>query len=365
MKTRSRSYRSSSQTQDFWPSFTDVMSTVAMLLFFLMLLAYIQNILTGRRLAFYQAELENTRIQLAQMNAELDISQKELDASQRELDASRLDLDTSRLELDETRLNLEAIEQRLEDTRWTLMQTEDEISEKEEALQYLEDEIANARAEIDEGQRQLTMSQQEIETQQEIIAMSNQELGNLRAKLSEIAVFRVSILEKVSKSIEDEIGKYTETGEERVAIGQNANIIINETLLFDYDSAAVKEDAKPLLAQFANAFERMLDDPETRLYIDYINIEGHTDSIGTANYNRKLSADRAVSVVNYMMEANPNLEEKYARYFGIGGFSKFRPLDEGEDEESMAKNRRIEISVVVKDENIRNMIEEYLRETLS
>ena len=356
MKTRSRNYRGSSQTQDFWPSFTDVMSTVAMLLFFLMLLAYIQNIMTGRRLAFYQAELENTRLQLAQMNADLEVSREDLEAS-------RLDLDKSRLELDETRLNLGEIEQRLEDTRWTLMQTEDEISEKETALQELENEIANARAEIEEGERQLTLSQQEIENQQGIIAMSNQELGNLRAKLSDIAVFRVSILEKVSKSIEEEIGTATDTGASRVSIGENANIIINETLLFDYDSYQVKDDAKQLLDQLANAFEKMLDDPEIRLYIDYISIEGHTDSAGGASYNRELSANRAVSVVNYMMETNRNLEDKYASYFGIGGFSKFRPLEEGDDIETMAKNRRIEISVVVKDENIRYMIEEYLKET--
>ena len=358
MRIRSRSYGRSSQTQDFWPSFTDVMSTVAMLLFFLMLLAYIQNILTGRRLEYFQAELETARFQLARMNTDLEVSQ-------RELDASRLELNSSLLELDETRLNLDVIELRLEETRWNLMQTEEEISLKEIDLKFLEDEIARARSDIAEGQRQLTLSQQEIESQQEIIAMSNEELGNLRSRLSEIAVFRIAILELVSKSIEDEIGKYTDTGEERVSIGQNANIIINETLLFDYDSAAVKNDARQLLDQLANAFERMLDVPDIRLYIDYISIEGHTDSSGSANYNRSLSANRAVSVVNYMMEANPNLEEKYASYFGIGGFSKFRPLEESEDIESMARNRRIEISVVVKDENIRHMIEEYLGEAIA
>jgi chemotaxis protein MotB len=326
------------------------MSTVAMLLFFLMLLAYIQNILTGRRLVFFQAELENTRLRLAQLNAELD--------------TSRTELETSLLELDDTRLNLEQVAQRLEDTRWNLMQTEDEIAEKEEALKNLEDEIFTARSEIEEGRRQLSLSRQEIESQQEIIYSSNLELGNLRSRLSEIAVFRVSILEKVSKSIEEEIGKYTETGEERVSIGPNANIIINETLLFDYASAVVKDEAKQLLDQLALAFERMLDDPEIRLYIDYISIEGHTDSTGGSGYNRGLSADRAVSVVNYMMESNPNLETNYASYFGIGGFSKFRPLDAGEDEEAKAKNRRIEISVVVKDENIRRMIEEYLGDAI-
>jgi chemotaxis protein MotB len=346
MTKRTRNFSRSAQTQDFWPSYTDVMSTVAMLLFFLMLLAYIQSILTGRQLASHKAELDKTSAYLLLLNADLDIAKIELDASN--------------LELDESKIDLETLMQKLEDARWTLMTNDDEIERQNEALKYLEAERESAQTAILEGQALLDQSMLEIESQRGVIAMSNLELGELRIKLSDIAVLRVSILEKVSKSIEDEIGKYTETGEERVAIGPNANIVINETLLFDYASAVVKDDAKQLLDQLAIAFERLLDDPETRAYIDYVSIEGHTDSSGSAGFNRGLSAERAVSVVNYMMESNPNLEEKYAAYFGTGGFSKFRPLELGEDDDSMSKNRRIEISIVVKDENIRGMIEEYL-----
>ena len=342
MKTSSRSFKRPSEVQDFWPSFTDIMSTVAMILFFLMLLAYIQNIMTGRRLSAIRAELESARIHLDELNLELNVS---------------------RGNLDETELNLDMLRQSLEDARWNLIATEEEIAEKEDALKYLEAEIEKARVQIEEGQARLAQSQSEIESQQDIIALSNQELETLRINLSDIAVLRVSILEKVSRSIESAIGKYTETGQERVAIGPNANIIINETLLFDYNSSVVKDDAKQLLDQLAIAFEQLLDDRATRRYIDYICIEGHTDASGSAAYNRALSGERAVSVINYLMESNPRLEEKYAKYFGIGGFSKFRPLETGEDEESMAKNRRIEISVVVKDENIRNMIEDYLKDT--
>jgi len=332
------------------------MSTVAMILFFLMLLAYVQSILTGRRLAFYQHELEATRLFLTQVNSDLEESQRNLEISHRDLDISKLEMELSLLDF-------EQLKRSLEDARWNLIYTEEEIAEKEEALKNLEEVIAAAYAEIEEGRGQLAQSQQEIEAQQDVIAISNAELADLRARLSDIAVMRVSILEKVSKSIEEEIGRYNEAGRERVSIGPNANIIINETLLFDYASSEVKDDAKQLLDQLAIAFERMLDDAGTRLYIDYISIEGHTDSSGSAGYNRGLSAERAVAVVNYIMESNPNLEDKYASYFGIGVFSKFRPLDGGEDEEALAKNRRIEISVVVKDENVRNMINRYLEDT--
>ena len=59
------------------------------------------------------------------------------------------------------------------------------------------------------------------------------------------------------------------------------------------------------------------------------------------------------------------LEEKYARYFGVTGFSKFRPISLGEDEASMQMNRRIEISIVIKDSNISKVIDDYLNEVAS
>ena len=45
--------------QGFWPSYADMMSAVALILFFLMLLSYIQNLVTGN-------DLQNTQEVLAQ-----------------------------------------------------------------------------------------------------------------------------------------------------------------------------------------------------------------------------------------------------------------------------------------------------------
>ena len=42
--------RSQEGEQGFWPSYADMMSAVALILFFLMLLSYIQNLITGNNL---------------------------------------------------------------------------------------------------------------------------------------------------------------------------------------------------------------------------------------------------------------------------------------------------------------------------
>ena len=307
MKIRRRNFKKTSEEINFWPSFTDVMSTITLILFFLILLAYIQNFITGSDLEYKKKALEETR----------------------------KSLETAHLEL----------------------------SNAEDELRLRKNELEKTRAEVENGNVALTLSQEEIERQSEIIAMSNQELGDLRTKLEKISVLRLDVLKKVKESIETEIGKTNDRGESIVTIGDNANIIINENLVFDYNSYSLKKEGKDLLKQFAVAFERILDDNSIREYIDSISIEGYTDEVADSYYNRELSTKRATSVVNYVMQSNPNLEKKYGDYFAAVGFSEFRPIAQGSTEDARKKNRRIEIAISIKDSNIQNMIKEYLSES--
>lgn len=293
MKARRRYFGGGAEAQDFWPSFTDVMSTLALILFFLMLLAYVQNIIYGNNLEHAKQQLE--------------IARADISSAERELKLIRL--------------------------------------------------------EIDKTQAALTLSEQEVLNQKTIIAMSNEELQSLRLRLQSIAFLRLDILKKVKDSVEQELGRYNEKGQELVSIGDNANIIINESLVFAYNSYKLKPEAKELLTQLSKAFERVLENAEVRECIDAISIEGHADSLGNADYNRELSARRATEVVNFMFSANPNLERKYGEYFAANGFSEFRPISKGTDEKSRALNRRIEISIIVKDSNIQKVIEKYLNDT--
>ncbi|MBR6839854.1 MAG: hypothetical protein IKM82_04620, partial [Oscillospiraceae bacterium] len=63
--------RSAEGEQGFWPSYADMMSAVALILFFLMLLSYISNMITGNNLKNTESQLEETRIQLAAREQEL------------------------------------------------------------------------------------------------------------------------------------------------------------------------------------------------------------------------------------------------------------------------------------------------------
>lgn len=307
-KSRKRNFQVGGEEENFWPAFTDMITTIALIIFFLMLLAFMQGIIKSKDLEFAEKQIQDT-------------------------------------------------EKRLEES-------EAQIHRAEKKLRLLKDELDDTKAEIEDGQIALKLSEDQIDEQRKIIAESNKELGNLRTKLQSIAVFRLDVLKKVKSTVEKELGTKNDKGEELVLINDNGNIVINESLVFDVGSAEIKSSGKKLLAQLSKAFERVLDDGSVRANIDTILIQGHTDDKGSTQFNRELSAKRSTNVVNYLMSSNPELESKYGRYLAASAYSEFRPISDGSGVNSRAKNRRIEISIVLKDSNIQKVIDEYLADSL-
>ncbi|MGD0679560.1 MAG: OmpA family protein [Polyangiaceae bacterium] len=270
--------------KEVWPSFTDVMSTMALILFVLVLLAYVRNLNSSKRLAAFQRQ----------------------------------------------------------------------VSKSEQQLRAL-------RTDIDIGRSQLAASQGQLRDQQAIIADSNRQLGDLRSQLQSMAVLRVEVLSKLKHAIEEELGPANDAGAALVTIGDNGNIIINESLVFEYDSFSIKQQAKPVLDTLARALGHALADDSVRSNIDTILIQGHTDKRGSVSFNWDLSAKRATTVLDYLFESNKTLADVYGGYFAAAAYSKFRPIDGADSESAYQRNRRIEISIVPKDATMRQVIDAYVQ----
>src|SRR5205085_2039934 len=71
-------------------------------------------------------------------------------------------------------------------------------------------------------------------------------------------------------------------------------ILLSDSINFDTGRDTIKRDSFALLDQVAKVLN---DHPELRR----IRVEGHTDNVGGAAYNKDLSARRAASVVRYLI----------------------------------------------------------------
>ena len=96
---------------------------------------------------------------------------------------------------------------------------------------------------------------------------------------------------------------------------------------FDFDKSEVREDGRRKSAVVADYLKKH---PQAK-----IQIEGHCDDRGTAEYNLALGERRATAVMTYIV----SLGVPKAALSTVS-FGKEKPLDPGHNEEAWAKNRR-------------------------
>lgn len=101
-------------------------------------------------------------------------------------------------------------------------------------------------------------------------------------------------------------------------------------IFFDFDKSELREESFPELKRLAKFLKRY-DDLS-------IQILGHTDDMGSEEYNVNLSESRAKAVKEYLIEQGINSDR-----LQIIGLGATQPLLPNTNEENKAKNRRVEI----------------------
>jgi outer membrane protein OmpA-like peptidoglycan-associated protein len=112
------------------------------------------------------------------------------------------------------------------------------------------------------------------------------------------------------------------------------------TIFFDYDKA----DLTPEARQKVDALSTVLNHP--RALQRKLSVEGHADSIGSLDYNRKLSERRAETVLQEMVSEQVQRERLHSQ--GLGELYPVAPNknpDGSDNPEGRAKNRRVEIVI--------------------
>ena len=123
--------------------------------------------------------------------------------------------------------------------------------------------------------------------------------------------------------------------EEGVVIRKDGNNLVLSMpveILFDFDSSKVKEGVKESLNTLGKA---LAENKDIKLKID-----GHTDYIGTEQYNLNLSLKRANSIKNYLIGRGVS-----ANNISIEGYGKQNPVANNSTEAGRAKNRRVEFII--------------------
>lgn len=117
--------------------------------------------------------------------------------------------------------------------------------------------------------------------------------------------------------------------EMKTALDKDGRIILYD-ILFDHDKDSLQQSSDKQLQHIVTL---MLENPELKM-----EVQGHTDSQGSDEYNLDLSQRRAETVVAYL-----NLFGIAGDRLSAKGYGESRPVDTNENEEGRAKNRRVEL----------------------
>ena len=134
-------------------------------------------------------------------------------------------------------------------------------------------------------------------------------------------------------------------GVERV--GEGIKLVLGENAVrFDTNKSTLTAAAKTNLDKIIPVFKEYAD--------TNITIFGYTDSTGSADYNLKLSGERAASVKNYLASKGLSVTR-----FNVQGLGIADPIASNETPDGRSKNRRVEFAITANDK----MLEDAKKET--
>ena len=107
-----------------------------------------------------------------------------------------------------------------------------------------------------------------------------------------------------------------------------------DTVYFAFDSSVIPSAERGKLSQVSDWLK---SNPGHSLFL-----AGHADKRGTPEYNRALGERRALAVREFLVGLGLPATSLYTNSYGSD-----RPAVEGDTEEAYAKNRRVEIGVIV------------------
>ncbi len=156
----------------------------------------------------------------------------------------------------------------------------------------------------------------------------------------------VTNLKKSDAAQNEQLAKLSDTAKEALNRANEANKLANHSFLFEvtltdeavhfgFNKSDLSADAKAAL----DAFAKRVKDENKNVYIE---IQGHTDGIGSDKVNLTLGQNRAESVMRYL-----NMQQGFPLHrMNAVSYGKFKPIADNKTAEGRAKNRRVTLVVL-------------------
>ena len=188
------------------------------------------------------------------------------------------------------------------------------------------EETERAQQDTQLAQEEMSLAQEQAQRAREERSLAQEEAQRAREEQERIRRERDEDLDRLHTAF----NQIVET--RRTALGLVMSLG-SDSMQFNFDKATLRPENRELLSKIVGI---LLTSRNYGIYV-----YGHTDDIGSEEYNLDLSERRAQTVRDYLTENGIAPEIITSK-----GFGKSRPIVPGASAEARADNRRVEIGIV-------------------
>ena len=374
-RSRNRTRRSA----DIWPGFVDAISTLLLVLIFLLTIFVSSEFLLSKLLSNKDDALEGLNMQIYQLSELLSLEKREnkdltstISKLNEKLNNSSITSDLLSMEFSDLKNKNIELNRLLNSLKDNTNQIKEENKNLDLKNTNLESELKDLLSTLKATHVNLIKAEKEVklsEAAKNQVTILNMQIAELREQLNiiqnlldinleEIKQKDIHIVElgkKLNTALAVKVGELTQYKSEffgrlRSILGNRDDIqivgdrfIFQSEVLFASGSAEVGIEGVVQLTKLS----KILLDTTKNIPKDIpwvLQIQGHTDQnpINTLLYpsNWELSAARAISVGKVLISSGVSSDK-----ISVAGFAEFQPLELGQDPSSYRKNRRIEIKL--------------------
>jgi len=329
---------------DYWPGFVDALSTLVLAIVFLLTVFMVAQFFLSQQVTDKDTALQKLTRQISELTDLLALER-----------VNRKNLEENLALLGDTLNASESERKRLEGLiagSGGIVPAPDASGQMASLNRDLDAQrqiSARALAQVEALNQQINALRRQLAALEDALNASESRDRESQAKIADLGQrLNVALAQKVQ-----ELARYRSEffGRLRQILSNRSDVrvvgdrfVFQSEVFFDVGSAAVSNAGRTELDKLASALIEL--DGQIPPDIPWIlRVDGHTDKkpvTGTGQFksNWELSAARAISVVQYLVSKGVQPTRLMA-----AGFGEFQPIELGESEEALKRNRRIELKL--------------------
>ena len=323
---------------DYWPGFVDALSTLILVVIFLLTVFAIIQFFLSQEVTGKDVALSRLSARIAQLSDLLSLEQTNKLSMEEQVAQLRASLAVS----DGERDRLRGLNEGLSGNS----AAQDRAAELTGKLDAEKQVSLRALAQVEILNQQIAALRRQLGALEQALDLSEKKDLEAQARISDLGQrLNLALAQRVQ-----ELSRYRSDffGRLRAILGNRPDIrivgdrfVLQSEVFFDTGQSVLKPEGRTELDKIAAALLELNNQiPQEIAWV--LRVDGHTDvrpTTGTRT-NWDLSAARAIAVVQYLISRAMPPQRLVA-----AGFGEFQPIDPGNTEEAYGRNRRIELKL--------------------